>query len=72
MDSSAPLIILLMLLMLLQLLAVMAIARVENFTRSDFPADFIFGAGTSSFQVSTFSVSFDLISSHLVLFLEQD
>ncbi|XP_027161502.1 beta-glucosidase 11-like isoform X1 [Coffea eugenioides] len=51
MDSSGPLIILLMLLMLLQLLAVMAIARVENFTRSDFPADFIFGAGTSSFQV---------------------
>ncbi|XP_071931866.1 beta-glucosidase 11-like isoform X3 [Coffea arabica] len=51
MDSSAPLIILLMLLMLLQLLAVMAIARVENFTRSDFPVDFIFGAGSSAFQV---------------------
>ena len=72
MDSSGPLIILLMLLMLLQLLAVMAIARVENFTRSDFPVDFIFGAGSSAFQVSGFSVSFDLIPSHLVLFLEQD
>ncbi|XP_027158800.1 cyanidin 3-O-glucoside 7-O-glucosyltransferase (acyl-glucose)-like [Coffea eugenioides] len=49
--TSAPLILVLMVLMLLQSLAVMVVARVENYTRSDFPADFVFGAGTASYQV---------------------
>ncbi|CDP21973.1 unnamed protein product [Coffea canephora] len=37
--------------MLLQFQNVMVLARVENHTRSDFPPHFVFGAGTSSYQV---------------------
>ena len=51
--TSAPLILVLMVLMLLQSLAVMVVARVENYTRSDFPVDFVFGSGTASYQVNT-------------------
>ncbi|XP_027113904.1 beta-glucosidase 11 [Coffea arabica] len=49
--TDALLILVLVVLMLLQFQNVMVLARVENHTRSDFPSDFVFGAGTSSYQV---------------------
>ncbi|XP_027163529.1 beta-glucosidase 11-like isoform X4 [Coffea eugenioides] len=49
--TSVPLILVLVVLVLLQFLALMVVAKVENFTRSEFPADFVFGSGSSAYQV---------------------
>ena len=61
--TSVPLILVLVVLVLLQFLALMVVAKVENFTRSEFPADFVFGSGSSAYQVGILSVSFKLINS---------
>ncbi|CDP22049.1 unnamed protein product [Coffea canephora] len=49
--TSVPLILVLVVLVLLQFLALMVVAKVKNFTRSEFPADFVFGSGSSAYQV---------------------